>query len=213
MNKTLPATGTLYTVAAPSGTGKTTLVKALVDKITHLTVSISHTTRAKRPTEQHGVNYYYVTEAEFQRMVEHGDFLEHATVFDHFYGTSRHWVEETLSCGLDVILEIDWQGCQQVKHLFPNSIGIFILPPSLTELSQRLFSRNQDKPEIIKQRLADVREAVSHISDFDYIVMNDDFDAAVNDLETIIQAGRLSQRRQRLRFGKLLNDLAKIKEK
>lgn len=210
-NKVVPA-GTLFTVAAPSGTGKTTLVKALVESMTNLTVSISHTTRPRRPAEQHGINYYFISEAEFQRMVDHGDFLEHANVFNNLYGTSRHWVEETLNKGLDVILEIDWQGCQQIKTLFPKSTGIFILPPSLKELSQRLVARNQDKPEIIKQRLADVREAVSHISDFDYIVMNDDFDAAVNDLRTIVQACRLSKRRQTITFEKLLKDLATIKE-
>lgn len=210
-NRILPP-GNLFTVAAPSGTGKTTLVKALVESLVNITVSISHTTRPKRPAEQHGINYYFIQEAEFQHMVEHGDFLEHAKVFDNFYGTSRRWVEERLAQGTDVILEIDWQGCHQIKQLFPLSTGIFILPPSLNELSQRLYNRNQDKPEIIKQRLADVREAVSHIYDFDYIVMNDDFEAAVHDLKTIVQAQRLSQRRQRVKFDKLLGELATIKE-
>lgn len=200
--------GKLYVVAAPSGTGKTTLVRALIESVPGITVSISHTTRPKRPAEMHGVNYYFIDEKEFTRMVNDGEFLEHATVFNNLYGTSRKWVEETLACGLDVILEIDWQGAQQIHDLFPDSISIFILPPSLEALSDRLLHRNQDKPEIIRQRLADVREATSHIKDFTYVVMNDEFSHALNDLKIIVEAGRLSRPRQTQIFARLLEGLS-----
>ena len=199
--------GNLYVIAAPSGTGKTTLVKTLVDSLSKVTVSISHTTRPKRPHEIHGVNYYFVDNDEFKRRVAHGDFLEYAAIFDNFYGTSKTWVKETLWSGIDVILEIDWQGHQQIKHLFPHAIGIFILPPSLADLSDRLTKRNQDHPDIIKKRLADVKETVSHAQEFEYIVINDDFTAALYDLKIIIETGRLLQKRQLARHARLLDDL------
>lgn len=207
------APGNLYVVAAPSGTGKTTLVHALVDSMPGVTVSISHTTRPKRPAEMHGVNYYFIEQAEFQHMIKHGDFLEYATVFTNLYGTSRKWVEETLAKGLDVILEIDWQGAQQIQNKFPECISIFILPPSRQALADRLLHRNQDKPEIIRQRLADVREATSHIHDFDYVIMNDDFTHALHDLQTILECGRLGQRRQTYLYTQLLEDLSHIGDK
>lgn len=203
--------GNLYTIAAPSGTGKTTLVKELISSLSNITVSISHTTRPKRPAEQHGVNYYFIDEKEFRQMISHGDFLEHATVFNNLYGTSKRWVEETLAKGQDVVLEIDWQGSQQIKKLFPHSIGIFILPPCLDTLSQRLTTRNQDNSDIIQQRLADAREAVSHVFDFDYIVLNDDFDAAVEDLKTIVKANRLSKTRQTAKHAKRIQALIETK--
>jgi guanylate kinase len=187
----MPDLGNLYVVAAPSGTGKTTLVKALVDSLPKITVSISHTTRPKRPNEIHGVNYYFLEHAEFQRLIAHGDFLEYATIFGNYYGTSKRWVEETLAKGIDVILEIDWQGHQQIKKLFPDSIGIFILPPSLPDLRDRLVKRNQDSTDIIEQRLADVRATITHIHEFAYLVVNDDFVNALHDLKVIIEAGRL----------------------
>lgn len=196
--------GNLYVVAAPSGTGKTTLVKAIVDSFPGITVSISHTTRPQRPAEKHGINYYFISETEFRNMIHHHDFLEHAHVFGNLYGTSRVWVEETLARGTDVILEIDWQGCQQIQKLFPNCTSIFILPPSLDVLKHRLQSRNQDKPNIIQERFMDVREAVSHLHEYDYIVMNDDFATAVNDLKTIIQAGRLLEKRQSQQFAAII---------
>jgi guanylate kinase len=199
--------GNLYVISAPSGAGKTTLVKAIADTISDITVSISHTTRPKRPAETHGVNYYFISDAEFHSMVDKNEFLEHATIFKNSYGTSRAWVEETLARGLDVILEIDWQGCQQIQEIFPGCICIFILPPSFKALSNRLTSRNQDKPEVIKQRLADARAATSHIHEYDYVVLNDDFDTAVTDLTTIIQAGRLSQSRQTAKYADLITDL------
>ncbi len=199
-------TGTLYVIAAPSGTGKTTLVKALTDSLSLITVSISHTTRPKRPNETDGVNYYFIDKPEFDRMIEHHDFLEHATIFDHFYGTSKSWVEKTLAHGMDVILEIDWQGHQQIKKLFPQSISIFILPPSLEDLHNRLSTRNQDHPDIIKKRLADARKTVSHLAEFDYLVINDEFSHAVHDLTCIVVANRLERQRQVVKFAELIRN-------
>lgn len=199
--------GNLYVISAPSGAGKTTLVKALVESLPGITVSISHTTRPKRPAEVHGVNYYFIGKDEFNQMVEHGDFFEHATVFNNSYGTSRAWVEETLARGLDVILEIDWQGCQQIQELFPECICIFILPPNFEALATRLNLRNQDNSDIIKQRLTDAKAATSHIYEYDFVVLNDNFDVAVNDLKSIVLAGRLLQRTQTIRHSELIIDL------
>jgi guanylate kinase len=202
--------GNLFVIAAPSGTGKTTLVKALVDTTAGIVVSISHTTRPKRPLEEHGINYYFIDPSQFHRMIEHHDFLEHATVFNHLYGTSRLWAQETLAKGVDVVLEIDWQGAKQIRALFPECISIFILPPSLSELEVRLRNRNQDHPEVIKQRLFDVRETMSHISDYDYLIVNADFDHALYDLKNVVLAGRLRKNNQILTYAKLLSDLTKI---
>lgn len=203
--------GNLYVISAPSGTGKTTLVKALVDAMNGIMVSISHTTRAQRPGEKHAVNYYFISAEEFQKMTDHNDFLEHATVFDNCYGTSRRWVEETLASGKDVILEIDWQGAQQIHHLIPHSTSIFILPPSVNDLYERLIKRNQDNHDIIKQRIADVRESTRHIAEYDYVVINDDFELALHDLKVIVEAGRLKQRRQILKYANLLATLTSAK--
>jgi guanylate kinase len=202
--------GTLYVVAAPSGTGKTTLVKALIESLPNITVSISHTTRTARPAETHGFNYYFIDETEFQRMIEHQDFLEHAMVFNNRYGTSRSWVEKTLAQGIDVVLEIDWQGCEQIQRLFPDCISIFILPPSLTDLAKRLRDRAQDSAEVIQQRLADARETVSRIHNFDYVVMNADFDTAVDDLRAIVRANRLLQKKQPIDLDKLLSEFTMV---
>jgi len=204
--------GHLYVVAAPSGTGKTSLVKALVDSLTNITVSISHTTRAKRPNEIHGVNYYFISVAEFDHMIKQGDFLEHALIFENHYGTSKHWVEEKLAQGVDVILEIDWQGHQQIKKIFQNVVSIFILPPSLSHLRDRLVKRNQDSPNVIKSRLKDARETVSHVNEFDYLVINDDFTQALRDMVVIIESGRLTRNCQLERFQALLNELKKISD-
>ncbi len=202
------SSGTLYVVAAPSGTGKTTLVKALVESIPNITVSISHTTRPKRPAEIDGVNYHFIDQNTFKDMIKQEEFLEHATVFGNLYGTSNTWVKKTLEAGNDVILEIDWQGYQQIRRLFPKCIGIFILPPSAEALSDRLVTRNQDKPEVVKQRLADIRETVSHIHEFDYVLVNDSFETAVTDLKTIVLAGRLVERIQTRKYAKLIEQLA-----
>jgi guanylate kinase len=203
--------GNLYVISAPSGTGKTSLVKALVESVSGIMVSVSHTTRVKRPGEQHGLNYYFTDQAEFDRMTKHNEFLEHATVFGNSYGTSRRWVEDTLARGQDVILEIDWQGGQQIHTLSPNSISVFILPPSVGDLYERLIKRNQDNREIIKQRIADVRESTRHIGEYNYIVVNDDFSAALNDLKTIVYAARLAQRRQIVKFSNILSELVTAK--
>lgn len=211
MEQTKSAPGNLFVISAPSGTGKTTLVKALVDSLSGITVSISHTTRPKRPAEVHGENYYFIDTAEFQRMIEENDFLEHAMVFDNLYGTSKRWVEETLAKGLDVILEIDWQGGLQIQSLFPHCMSIFILPPSVSDLYQRLIKRNQDHSNIIQKRIADVRESTRHIRGYDYVVLNDDFDAALNDLTIIVQAGRLLERRQSVKFAQLIDQLSTAK--
>ncbi len=197
--------GNLFVIAAPSGTGKTTLVKALVSEVPGLAVSISHTTRQRRPNEENGLNYFFIQENEFHRMIEKGDFLEYATVFGNYYGTSHTWVEETLRKGVDVILEIDWQGMQQIKALAPDSISIFILPPSLDNLRARLVNRNQDKPQVIQERMVDVKETITHIPEFDFVVVNDDFTHALDDLKHIVQANRLLQRRQCEKYSKLIS--------
>lgn len=202
--------GNLYIIAAPSGTGKTTLVKAVVDSLPKITVSISHTTRNKRPNEVNNVNYHFIDKTEFEHMAAQHDFLEYATIFDNYYGTSKRWVTETLGKGIDVILEIDWQGHQQIKRLFPSSVSIFILPPSLEDLRDRLITRNQDDKQIIKKRLADAKKTVSHIHEFDYVVINDDFTNAVHDLKLIIEAGRLIQSRQTAKFSKLVENLSAL---
>lgn len=204
--------GNLYVIAAPSGTGKTTLVKALVSSMANVTVSISHTTRPKRPNETHGVNYYFVTKEAFDGLVAHGDFLEHATIFGNYYGTSKSWVEKTLADGTDVILEIDWQGHRQIKALFPEAISIFILPPSLTVLAERLIKRNQDTAEVIQQRLADVKKTISHVSEFDYVVINDNFEHALEELQLILTAGRLLSRPQLRKHLQLIEEFRNIKE-
>lgn len=203
--------GNLYVIAAPSGTGKTSLVKALVDSMNKIMVSISHTTRDMRPGEINGTNYYFVDNAEFERMIAHNDFLEHATIFDHLYGTSKSWVEKALANGIDVILEIDWQGHQQIKKILPDTIGIFILPPSLNDLRTRLVKRNQDHEDVIRRRLADASETVSHIHEFDYIVVNDDFNEALVELETIVLAERLLEKRQSAKLAGLIDDLVGMK--
>lgn len=205
--------GNLYVIAAPSGAGKTSLVKKLTETIKDVCVSISHTTRPIRPGEQDGVNYFFVPKLQFTNMIEHGDFLEHAIVFENLYGTSKKWVEDTLRMGTDVILEIDWQGYQQIKKLLPSAIGIFILPPSMDDLRERLITRNQDNQDVIEKRLADVRETVSHIDEFDYLVINDDFDKAVQDITTIIDAGRLLVSAQREKYKGLIAYLAGITAK
>jgi guanylate kinase len=202
--------GNLYVIAAPSGTGKTSLVKEVSNTIANISVSISHTTRPKRPNEEDGVNYFFIEKSQFMQMVERGEFLEHADVFNHCYGTSKQWVETVMSKGIDVILEIDWQGHQQIKKLFPTSISIFLLPPSLADLRDRLLKRNQDNAAIIEQRLADVRDTVSHVDEFDYLVMNDDFDRAVSDLSMIIAAGRLLTIAQHRKYAGLITELSKI---
>ncbi len=206
------AKGRLFIVAAPSGAGKTSLVAALLKQDAKLMVSVSHTTRPKRPGEEHGINYFFVSREEFLQGVEGQGFLEHAEVFGNFYGTSQQWVDETLAKGLDVILEIDWQGAQQVRRLRPDTRSIFILPPSLEALKQRLEGRGQDAPEVIARRLQEAAEELSHYGEFNYLVVNDVFEVALQDLAAIFRAERLSVESQSIRhqasLSKMLSTLA-----
>ncbi|MFO7278713.1 MAG: guanylate kinase [Pseudomonadota bacterium] len=179
--------GRLFVIAAPSGAGKTSLVKALVERRPELRVSISHTTRKKRPTEEHGREYFFVSVPEFEELVARGQFLEHARVFDNYYGTSRETVEKLLAEGNDVILEIDWQGARQVRAAMPECKTIFILPPSRDALEKRLRGRGTDSEEVIARRLRDAVGDMSHWNEFDYVVVNDDFERAVEDLVRIVE--------------------------
>ncbi len=203
----MSSTGTLFTVSAPSGAGKTSLVNALIKGTEGLRVSVSHTTRPKRPGEQDGVNYHFVDAAAFHAMLERAEFLEHAQVFGNLYGTSQTWVEQQLEAGTDVILEIDWQGAQQVKRLMPQTQSIFILPPSRATLKQRLTARGQDDSTIIAARMAEATEEMSHYVEGDYLVVNQDFDKALAELQAIINCQRLRTSRQQERLGQLLQDL------
>lgn len=199
--------GTLFTVSAPSGAGKTSLVRALIERTDHLRVSVSHTTRPKRPGEVDGVNYHFVSHETFNDMLQESAFLEHAEVFTNFYGTSRPWVEQTLAAGDDVILEIDWQGAQQVRQLLPETVSIFILPPSRDTLRSRLTNRGQDDASTINRRLAEAAEEMSHYCDCRYLVINDDFDVALADLEAIVRSERLRLGCQEQRHAALIRDL------
>ncbi|HBD11066.1 MAG TPA: guanylate kinase [Porticoccaceae bacterium] len=199
--------GTLYTVSAPSGAGKTSLVNALVARDPNLKVSVSHTTRSKRPGETEGVNYHFIEEAQFLQLLERNAFLEHARVYDHYYGTSESWVRETLAAGHDVILEIDWQGGQQIHKQIPNSIRIFILPPSKKALEERLTGRGQDGTEVIARRLALAKEEMSHFVEADYLVVNEDFEQALAELEAIFRCQRLAVANQEIRHAALLREL------
>ncbi len=183
--------GSLFIVAAPSGAGKTSLVNALVEKYPEtMRLSISHTTRAKRDGEVDGQDYFFVSQDEFAQMRDAGAFLESATVFDNSYGTLAESVMTQLKLGLDVILEIDWQGAQQIRNNYPECIGIFILPPSRAALEQRLRGRGQDDDDIIARRMRDAKNEMSHYVEFDYLIVNDDFDVALDELASIISAQR-----------------------
>jgi guanylate kinase len=197
----------IYIIAAASGTGKTHLVNELVTTLDYIMISISYTTRPRRPNERDGENYFFINEAEFKDMIQKGKFLEYAKVFGNYYGTSRKWVEAQIKNGLDVILEIDWQGAQQIKKLMPHSISIFILPPSIAELRQRLLKRNQDAQKVIDQRIAAAHEEIAHCPEFDYIVVNDKFAEALLDLRAIIHAQRLVKDVQVVKQQKLLAEL------
>ena len=201
------STGTLYIISAPSGAGKTSLVKQLREDVDSIVVSVSHTTRAMRPGELDTKDYFFVTREEFSSMVADQAFLEHAQVFDNFYGTAQQTVTDNLANGLDVILEIDWQGAQQIKARLPAALSIFILPPSIEILQQRLQNRGQDSAEIIARRMRDAVAEMQHFAEFDYLVVNDDFQLALNQLKSIIMANRLRQNIQRQRLSILLNDL------
>lgn len=201
------STGTLYIVSAPSGAGKTSLVKALIDAQHDIRVSVSHTTRAMRPSEADGVNYHFVSREAFLGLVEKGDFLEHAEVFGNLYGTSQSTLEQTLQSGIDLILEIDWQGGEQVRRQIPGTRSIFILPPSQQALRQRLTNRGQDSDEIIEGRMREAVTEMQHHVEYDYLVINDDFATALEDLKAIFRANRLQHKLQAQRHGALLSEL------
>lgn len=204
----MPATtGTLYIISAPSGAGKTSLVKALIDAQPQVRVSVSHTTRAMRPGEVDGVNYHFVSREEFLERLAQDEFLEHAEVFGNLYGTSQRWLEQTLAEGFDLILEIDWQGAQQVRKLMPQAKSIFILPPTQEALRQRLNNRGQDSEEIIERRMREAVSEMSHYVEYDYVVINDQFSHALEDLKAIFRARQLHQGSQQKRHAELLERL------
>lgn len=203
------ANGTLYIVSAPSGAGKTSLLKALRERDRGLHVSVSHTTREMRPGEQDGVDYHYLSQEAFLSMVGEGGFLEHAEVFGNYYGTSEAAVNAELRAGHDTVLEIDWQGARQVRKRFPEAVSIFILPPDRQALRERLDARGQDSEEIIQRRMNQAVEEMTHYAEFDYLVINDDFDTALAELAAIVTAQRQRITCQAARNSNRIRDLLK----
>ncbi|PXX88961.1 guanylate kinase [Marinobacter vulgaris] len=201
--------GTLYVISAPSGAGKTSLVAEMLKQDSKLGVSVSHTTRPMRTGEQDGVNYHFVSRNEFEAMIARGEFLEHADVFGNYYGTSQVWVKQALARGRDVILEIDWQGAAQVRHLMPDCVSIFIVPPSPEALRKRLDGRGTDTSEVVERRLNEAADECSHAVEFDYLVVNDDFSVALADLLSIVRCHRLRMPMQQVRHSGLLVRLSR----
>ncbi|ADI28473.1 guanylate kinase [Methylotenera versatilis] len=200
-------TGNLFIITAASGAGKTSLIKALLAKDEHLKLSISHTTRKPRPSELNGVDYHFVDDATFLRMLGEAQFLESAEVHEARYGTSQSAIEAPLAAGFDIILEIDWQGAEQVRLLYPHAVSIFVLPPSIEALERRLNGRGQDSAEVIAKRVAAARTEMRHVSEFDYVTINDDFDVALQDITAIIRAQRLVGSVQLQRYADLIQTL------
>ncbi len=196
--------GNLFVVVAPSGAGKTSLVGKLLERESNIRLSVSFTTRAPRSGEQAGRDYHFVSRGKFEEMVGTADFLEHAEVYGNYYGTSRRWIEEQLSGDHDVLLEIDWQGAKQVRRLFPHMVGIFILPPSIAELKRRLESRGKDSADTIARRMASAREDISHVLEFEYIIVNESFETALADLIAVVRAARIARSQQSVRLASLL---------
>jgi guanylate kinase len=199
--------GTLFIIAAPSGAGKTSLIKSLVSEVDNLDVSISYTTRKPRADEKEGEAYFFVDENEFKELINKNHFIEYAKVFDNYYGTSKEWVEKEMHTGRNFILEIDWQGAQQVKSQLRNSIGIFILPPDYHTLRERLVGRQNDDQETIDHRMNAAREEMSHYKEFDYIVINDDFEQALAEIKSIINATNLGSCRQSAFYGDFVGEI------
>ena len=202
--------GTLYIVSSPSGAGKSSLLSALLARFNddqRMQLSISHTTRGMRPGEADGVHYHFVDKSEFQAQIDRGAFFEWAEVFGNYYGTSRETIERCLDQGIDVFLDIDWQGAQQIRKKMPDSRSIFILPPSKDELDRRLRGRGQDSEEVIAKRMEQAVAEMSHYAEYDYLIVNDDFDAALSDLKTILRAERLRMSRQKQRHDALITKL------
>jgi len=207
-HKSQAGSGTLYITSAPSGAGKSSLLRALLETMGgDLALSVSHTTRSPRPGEVDGADYHFVDGVGFAAMVSQGDFLEHAQVFDNHYGTSRRAVADQLATGVDVILEIDWQGARLVRELLPEAVSIFILPPSLAALQQRLQDRGQDDDEVIARRMRDAVSEMSHYDEYDYLVINDVFQEALGELTAIMRCGQLCMAPQKRRHAALLADL------
>jgi len=199
--------GTLYIVAAPSGAGKSSLVNAVLSRETGIVLSISFTSRKARPGERHAQHYHFISKEEFETMIGNGDFFEHALVHGDYKGTAKQSVEPQLAAGKDVLLEIDWQGARQVREKLPDAISIFILPPSKDALETRMRNRGQDSEDVIKQRLANAREEMSHYNEFDFVIVNENFDAAVSELRAIFQAQRLKCEAQQQRHATLIQTL------
>lgn len=201
--------GRLFVVAAPSGAGKTSLVRALMERDPSLRFSVSYTTRPRRTAEEHGRDYFFVSREEFERMVEAGEFIEHARVFDNYYGTARQQVEQSLAAGQNLLLEIDWQGAQQIRSAMPEAVSVFILPPSRAELERRLRGRGTDSEEVIQRRLLDAAGDMTHWPEFDYVVVNDDFGAALAALADIVAGRGDATRRDRPGLAELAGALTK----
>lgn len=201
------ATGTLYIISAPSGGGKTSLVNALIASMPDITASVSYTTRMQRPGEQDSINYHFIDEATFYDLAAQNAFLEQAQVFGNYYATGKKWVEDRLIAGKDVILEIDWQGAQQVRQLMPHCVGIFILPPSREVLYARLKERAQDDLSVIEKRMAQASNEIKHYNEYDFLVINDNFEYALRDLQAIVRAKRLMRENQQLRYTQLIDNL------
>ena len=199
--------GNLFVIAAPSGAGKTSLTRALLERESGIRHSVSYTTRAPRPGERDGVDYHYVDTDRFMALKAAGEFLEHAHVHGNWYATSATWLKAEVAAGRDVLLEIDWQGAAQVRKLLPDSVHVFILPPSLESLEQRLVKRGQDDPATIQRRLAAARDEIRHCGEFDYVIINQDFASAVDDLAAIVRSARLRSPQQRARYRSLLAQL------
>jgi len=199
--------GQLFVICAPSGAGKTSLVSRLIKQIQHLRLSTSFTTRPKRSREKDGENYFFVERSEFEKRRDNGTMLEWAEVFGHYYGTSKEWVEKELAKGLDVVLEIDWQGAEQIRKSFPTCVQIFILPPSMDDLRDRITKRAQDEPDVIERRLNEAHEEMKHVRDFDYIIVNDRYQVALAQLKSIVFAERTRAQRQIQRQSSLLEQL------
>ena len=200
-------TGNLFVVAAPSGGGKTSLTRALLEREPGIRLSVSYTTRSPRPGETDGIDYHFVTPEAFGALKDAGEFLEHAHVHGNWYATSGTWLRSQVDAGQDVLLEIDWQGAAQVRKLIPESVHIFILPPSLALLRERLQRRGQDDAQTIERRLSAAREEMRHCGEFDYVIINQEFASAVDDLSAIVRAARLRSRQQHARHGALLEQL------
>ena len=199
--------GNLFIVSAPSGAGKTSLVSGLLAINQQINLSVSYTTRAPRPGEQNGKHYHFVTREKFQEMVQHGDFLESAEVYGNYYGTSQSWIAQENATGRDVLLEIDWQGAAQVRRFFPQAISIFILPPTLHDLESRLKGRGQDNHDVIEKRLRAAQEDISHVAEFDYVIINDKLNVALQQLNAIVIAAGLRRDLQLARQASLINQL------